>query len=127
MCRTIIGNIHLIAHAIQSLSTRSLHLFVLLFFHQSTLCLLLCDTQHSTMEGPVSPRRGGSELAVNSTMKKEKSKKKMKNTIKVMFKTEKKKKDKSKQNATKNAKLLIDFIEKNCMLLLLLISFMEYY
>lgn len=48
-------------------------------------------------------------------MKKEKSKKKIPKTIKVMFKTEKKKKGKSKEKTTRNVKLLIDFIEKNCM------------
>jgi hypothetical protein len=70
------------------------------------------------MDGPVSPRSRGSVPDILTSPRSEgkpKSKKKMKDTIKVMFKTEKKKKDKSKQNITRNVKLLREFLEEHCM------------
>jgi hypothetical protein len=69
------------------------------------------------MDGPTSPMRGVPDALNGQTPikgHKTTSKKKMKDTIKVMFKTEKKKKDKSKHLVPKNVKFLREFLEKNC-------------
>lgn len=72
-------------------------------------------------DGPTSPRRGVPDALSQQSIKGHKttSKKKMKDTIKVMFKTEKRKKDKSKHLIPKNVKLLREFLEHNCMFFLL--------
>lgn len=69
-------------------------------------------------DGPTSPRTKGVPVELSQVpLKGHKtvSKKKMKDTIKVMFKTEKKKKDKSRHLIPKNVKLLREFLEHNCM------------